>query len=165
MIPCMYPRSLAVIAAASLAPAASAFGAPMPDHQVRPGQGAGGVRLGMSEAQVIKVLGRPQHRRATRTELGAFVDLAWPGIRVRRWDGAGGRVIHIDVTDRGIRMPNGIGVGSTAAAVRAQLPGAESGSGPHECTLGEPLPGNTVTTIRFGTAGRVTQVSVGRVVG
>lgn len=164
MIPRMYPRSLAVIAAASLAPAASAFGAPMPDHQVRPGQGAGGVRLGMSEAQVIKVLGRPERRNTTRTDVGAFVDLAWPGIRVRRWDGAGGRVMHIDVTDRGIRMPNGIGVGSTAAAVRAQLPGAACESDPRVCRLGEAVPGNTITTLRFGTAGRVDQLSVGRVV-
>lgn len=160
----MYPRSLAVIAAASLAPAASAFGAPMPDHQVRPGEGAGGVRLGMSEAQVIKVLGRPQQRRTMRTEVGAFVELAWPGIRVRRWEGPGGRVIHIHVTDRGIRMAGGIGVGSTAADVRAGLPGAVCGSDPPVCTLGEVAPGNTVTTLRFGAAGRVTEVSVQRVV-
>lgn len=164
MIPRMYPRSLAVIAAASLAPAASAFGAPMPDHRVRPGEGAGGVRLGMSEAQVIKVLGRPQRRHALRTAQGAFVDLSWPGIRVRRWEGAGGRVIHVEVTDRGIRMPNGIGVGSTAADVRAGLPTAACASGAAECTLGEPLPGNTVTTLRMGAAGRVTHVSVQRVV-
>ena len=160
----MEPRNLAVIAASSLAPGTAAFGVPMPDHQVRHGQGAGGVRLGMSEAQVVKVLGRPAVRRSARTELGTFVDLTWPGIQVRRWEGAGGRVVTITVTDRGIRMANGIGVGSTVAAVRARLPRARCGSDPLLCTLGDPQPSNTVTTLRFGTAGRVTELSVTRMV-
>ncbi len=133
----MASHRLAVIAAASLAPAEGAFGACMPDHRVRPGEGAGGVRLGMSEAQVVKVLGRPDQRRATGDGQAGVIDLTWPGIRVRRWAGPGGRVIDIAITDRGIRMPNGIGVGSTADAVRAKLPRARTGTDPCLCTLGD----------------------------
>jgi hypothetical protein len=160
----MSSRALALIAVASLAPAAAALGVPNPDHRLRNGIGAGGVRLGMSEGQVLQVLGRPDDRRAMRTELGAFVDLSWPGLTVRRWDGAGGRVVNIAVTDRGIRMANGIGVGSSLARVRSAFPKASCDTSPLVCTIGNPVPGNTVTTLRFSRTGRVSEVSVGRVI-
>jgi hypothetical protein len=32
------------------------------------------------------------------------------------------------------------------------------------CTIGNPVPGNTVTTLRFSRTGRVSEVSVGRVI-
>lgn len=162
--PRMTTRGLALIAAASLAPAAGAMATPFPDHLIRPGVGAGGVRLGMSEGQVLKVLGQPDKRVPRQTELGAFIDLAWPGITVSRWDGAGGRVVNIAITDRGIRMRNGVGVGSTRTAVTKALPGADCDESPRLCMVGEAIPGNTVTTIRFGRTNRVTEVSVGRVI-
>ena len=164
MIRRMTTRGLALIAAASLAPAAGAIGTPLPDHLIRPGVGAGGVRLGMSEGQVLKVLGQPDKRVPRSTELGAFIDLAWPGITVSRWDGAGGRVVDIAITDRGIRTRSGIGVGSTRSAVRQAFPGADCEESPLLCVIGEPVPGNTVTTVRFGRTKRVTEVSVGRVI-
>jgi len=164
MISCMTTRGLAIIAAASLAPAAGAIGTPLPDHLIRPGVGAGGVRLGMSEGQVLKVLGQPAKRVPRTTELGAFIDLSWPGLTVRRWDGPGGRVVNIEVTDRGIRMRNDIGVGSTRAAVRTAFPKGNCDESPRLCMIGKALPGNTVTTIRFGRTSRVTEVSVGRVI-
>lgn len=160
----MSSRALALIAAASLAPASAALGALTPDHRVQPGVGAGGVRLGMSEGQVLRVLGRPDSRRKARTELGAFVDLRWPGISVRRWDGAGGRVVSIAVTDRGIRTIEGVGVGSPLSRVRSAFPAAACEASPTVCTVGDPLPGNTVTTFRFTSSGRVSEVSVGRVI-
>lgn len=162
--PRMTTRGLALIAAASLAPAAGAIGSPLPDHLIRPGVAAGGVRLGMSEGQVLKVLGQPDARVPRRNELGAFIDLSWPGISVRRWDGAGGRVVNIAITDRGIRTRGGIGVGSPRTAVRKAFPAAHCDESPRLCTIGEAVPGNTVTTIRFGRTGRVTEVSVGRVI-
>lgn len=164
MIRRMTTRGLALIAAASLAPAAGAIGTPLPDHLIRPGVGAGGVRLGMSEGQVLKVLGQPDKRVPRSTELGAFIELAWPGITVSRWDGAGGRVVDIAITDRGIRTRSGIGVGSTRSAVQQAFPGADCEESPLLCIIGEPVPGNTVTTIRFGRTKRVTEVSVGRVI-
>ncbi len=156
-------RSRALLAMASLAPAA-ALGAPTPDHGFVPGVGAGGVRLGMSEGEVLKVLGRPAARRRVRTDLGSFVEMTWPGISVRRWDGAGGRVIGIAVTDRGIRMANGIGVGSCLARVRSAFPRAACEPSPAVCVLGDPVPGNTVTTLRFGRSRCVTEVGVDRVI-
>lgn len=160
----MSSRALALIAVASLAPAAAALGALTPDHRVRPGVGAGGVRLGMTEGQVLRVLGKPDARVLARTDLGSFIDLTWPGIEVRRWDGAGGRVVNIAITDRGIRMDNGIGVGSPLARVRTAFPKAECETADRMCMLGDPVPGNTVTTMRFSRSGRVSELSVGRVI-
>ena len=73
------------------------------------------------------------------------------------------RSIDIAVTDRGIRMDNGIGVGSSRTRVRTAFPKADCPSA-RLCRIGNPVPGNTVTTIRFTTAGRVSEISVGRVI-
>jgi hypothetical protein len=164
MIRAMDPHGHAFIAAASLAPGAGAAGMPFPDHLIRPGIGAGGVRLGMSEGQVLRVLGRPDHRIATRDDLGAFVRLTWAGIGVIRWDGPGGRVIEITVTDRGIRMANGVGVGTPLLQARRALYPATFGSAPTVCTIGEVVPGGAITTLRFNGWGSATEVTVGRVI-
>jgi hypothetical protein len=164
-MPGMERHGLALIAAASLAPAAGAAGTPCADHAIRPGVGAGGVRLGMSEGQVLRVLGRPEHRRATTSDVGRFITLTWPGISVRRWDGAGGRVIEIRVTDRGIRLANGVGVGSPLSRVRRAFPRASCAVSSVVCMIGGAEPGETViTTLRFGPRGCVREVSVGRVI-
>lgn len=164
----MDPHGLALIAAASLAPSAGATGVPTPDHLIRPGVGAGGVRLGMSEGQVLRVLGRPDDRVATRDDRGAVVRLRWAGISVLRWDGPGGRVIEIGVTDRGIRMPNGVGVGTPLTRLRRDLPedarGPQPGSASGVATIGEPVPGGTITTLRFDARGRTAEVRVSRVI-
>jgi len=164
----MDPHGLALIAAASLAPSAGATGVPSPDHLIRPGVGAGGVRLGMSEGQVLRVLGRPDDRVAARDARGAVVRLRWAGIAVMRWDGPGGRVIEVCITDRGIRMPNGIGVGTPLAHVRRDLPRAACASAPGStswvATIGETVPGGTITTLRFDARGRTTEVRVSRII-
>lgn len=159
----MTPRGLARIAAASLAPAAGAVRPPLPDHRIRPGIGAGGVRLGMSEGQVLMVLGQPDARHPRSTGDGAVIDLAWPGITVRRWDGPGGRVLQVEITDRGIRLDNGIGVGSTRSAIRAAFPGSRCDGARSLCTVDEDVPDGSVLTIRLGQADRVTGISVARV--
>ncbi len=160
----MDPHGLALIAAASLAPSAGAAGVPSPDHLIRPGVGAGGVRLGMSEGQVLRVLGRPDDRVAARDARGAVVRLRWAGISVERWDGPGGRVIGICITDRGIRMPNGIGVGTPLDRLRRELPHAACGSPPAVATIGDPVQGGSITALHFDARGRTTEVHVSRVI-
>jgi hypothetical protein len=164
MISRMDPHGLALIAAASLAPSAGGTGVPSPDHMIRPGIGAGGVRLGMSEGQVLRALGRPDTRVTSRDGGGSTVRLSWAGIAVLRWDGPGGRVIDICVTDRGIRMANGVGVGTSLARVRRALPGATCDSSPAVCTIGARVPGGSITTLRFGPRGSAIEVRVSRVI-
>ena len=120
--------------------------------------------LSPAAADLLRVLGKPDSRRKASTELGTFIDLRWPGISVRRWDGAGGRVVNIAVTDRGIRTDNGIGVGTPLSRVRSAYPKATCEASPVLCMIGDPVPGNTVTTFRFTSSGRVSEVSVGRVI-
>lgn len=164
MIVGMDRHALAMIAAASLAPSTGPRGAPSPDHVIRPGIGAGGVCLGMSEGQALRVLGPPDVRIAIDDDDDAAVRLTWAGISILRWDGPGGRVNDISVTDRGIRMVNGVGVGTPLARVRRAFPRAALTSSPLLCVLGEMVPGGAITTLRFSGDGRVSEVGVGRII-
>lgn len=155
----MSSRALALIAAASLAPAAAALGALTPDHRLRPGIGAGGVRLGMTEGQVLRVLGAPD----TRVEHDGVILISWPGITAHVLAGPGGRVIEVAVTDRGIRTAEGIGVGSTVAQVKATVRDPECEPDRIIRMADDALPGDRVTTFRLASNRTVTAVAVGRI--
>lgn len=162
MIGRMTPHGLAPIAAASLAPGETAFGPAMPDHRVHPGVGAGGVRLGMSEGQVLRVLGRPDDRHVVQGATGRLVRLLWTGIAVTRWAGAGGRVVGIAITDRGIRLEDGTGVGTPRALVRRRFPQAVAEPSCDALTVPGDGRGGAVTALAFGPGGRVTELRIGR---
>jgi len=162
MIAGMTPHGLAPIAAASLAPGETAFGPAMPDHRVHPGVGAGGVRLGMSEGQVLRVLGRPDDRHVVQGATGRLVLLLWTGIAVTRWAGAGGRVVDIAITDRGIRMKDGTGVGTPRALVQRRFPQAIAEPSSHALTLRDDGEGGAVTALAFGPGERVAELRIGR---
>ena len=158
----MTPYGLAPIAAASLAPGETAFGPSMPDHRVHPGAGAGGVRLGMSEGQVLRVLGRPDDRREVQGATGRLVHLLWTGIAVTRWAGAGGRVVGIAITDRGIRLEDGTGVGTPRMHLRRRFPRALADPSCGALTITGDGAGTPVTTLAFGPGGRVAELRIGR---
>ena len=158
----MTPNGLAPIAAASLAPGETAFGPAMPDHRVHPGVGAGGVRLGMSEGQVLRVLGRPDERHMVQGATGRLVHLLWTGIAVTRWAGAGGRVVGIAITDRGIRLEDGTGVGTPRMQVRRRFPRALTDPSCDALTIAGDGAGTPITTLAFGPGGRVAELRIGR---
>lgn len=161
----MNARRIALtVAAALVIPGATAL-AMIPENLViRPGRGAAGVRLGMTQAKVVALRGTPMRTTTVRTGLGTFVELTYPGMVVRRWTGANGRVVNVDVTSRRIRTWYDVGVGSTIAQVKAGFPKVTCETTPVICMLGKLLPGHVVTTFRFGTRRTVTSVSVGRVI-
>ena len=157
----MTPHGLAPIAAASLAPGETAFGPAMPDHRVHPGVGAGGVRLGMSEGQVLRVLGRPDDRRVVQGATGRLVRLRWTGIAVTRWAEPGGRVVGIAITDRGIRLKDGTGVGTPRTMVLRRFPQAIAGPSRDALTVPGDEAGGAVTALAFGPGGHVAELRIG----
>lgn len=160
MEPNVQSRGIAVIADRAAVPCGP--GVPgSPDHLIRPGIGAGGVRIGMTEGQALKVLGAPDER----TEHDGLVLLAWAGIAVRAIAGPGGRVIEVLVTDRGIRTTEGIGVGSTVAEVKATVRNPECEPGRIIRLADDALPGDRVTTFRLAVNRTVTSIEVGRILG
>ena len=132
-----------------------------PDHLIRPGIGAGGVRIGMTEGQTLRVLGAPE----SREDHDGIIEIIWPGIAVRAIAGPGGRVIEVLVTDRGIRTAEGIGVGSTVAEVKATVDHPEGEPGHIIRLASDALPGDRVTTFQLGHTRMVTAIEVGRILG
>jgi hypothetical protein len=102
----------ALVLLAALAPAPSA------GARIVPGQSIGGVRLGMTEAQVRKVLGTPLGVEQRRGRFGArrlalhFGYAAYDVELEARRSGAL-RVVEIATGLRSERLPNGIAVGAT----------------------------------------------------
>jgi len=154
------PRGIAVIAPRKDIPRGPGIPG-SPDHLIRPGIGAGGVRIGMTEGQSLRVLGAP----AAREECDGVVTITWPGIAVRTHAGPGGRVVSVRVTDRGIRTREGIGVGSTITEVRATVRRNECAPRQLARLADEALPGDRLTTFRMGANRTVTAVEVGRILG
>lgn len=160
MEPYVYPREVAILASRTALPRGPGI-AGSPDHLIRPGVGAGGVRIGMSEGQALRVLGAPD----ARDEQDGLVRIAWAGIEVLLIAGPGGRVIEVRVTDRGIRTAEGVGVGSTVPEVKATTDAPECEPGRIIRMTGDALPGDRVTTFRLGERRTVVSVEVGRILG
>ena len=118
---------LAVVTAVVVA-VAPASAAPERDTLLRPGVGAGKLRLGMTFAQVKAAIGKPDRGRRVRPYRnpipGAYFEYEW-GVEVA-WKvgvygrGDSGRVVVIE-TPRRERTADGVGVGSTEAALKRAL--------------------------------------------
>ncbi|MEZ5099066.1 MAG: hypothetical protein R3C15_04560 [Thermoleophilia bacterium] len=127
-----------------------------------PGAAIAGVRLGMPEARVRAVLGEPTREIRDTTELGDYVELRYPGLRIFLLPRVG--VSSVATTRRAERTRSGVGVGSTVAAVRAGIPGiaCQVSGGVGLCRVGGVRRGARGTDLSIR-RGRVTEVSVYRV--
>lgn len=119
--------SALIVVAASILAAGTADATPSRDALLRPGIGIGGIRLGMTFAQVRRVLGRPDAvlRQRPYGFGGRYTEYAWNGSDwIVAVTGRGDRARVVSVTTalrRDRTRIRKVGVGSTEQAVRRGL--------------------------------------------
>lgn len=134
------------------------------------GKGIGAVRIGASEKAVRKALGTPDARFVRKDEIqGTVLRLRFGLLRATLGPGsaASARVQFVSTTASKERTSRGIGVGSTVSAVRQKVSGVRCRNIPQRrklCSVGNERPGTIVTDFRISSSGKVTEVSVGRVI-
>lgn len=146
----------AAVAALALPVAASA--------QIQVDKGIAGARIGNTVAQVHAALGVPASVHNGSNDFGRFREETYAGGLVVDYQGARA-VSSVTTTGLGDRTAKGIGIGSTEAAVRANVPGVrcETTSGSRSCHTHTFTAGRRVTDF-FIKRGKVTRVSLGVVI-
>jgi hypothetical protein len=127
-------------------------------------KGIGGVTLGMSKTKVRAKLGAPIRTRTGKNEFGTYAVFVYLRVRVTFQGGAAATAVQ--TTSKQERTSNGVGVGSTTAAVKSRIAGVKcelSAPGSGHCFVGNFNPGRRVTDF-FIAKGRVTRVVVGFVI-
>ena len=152
-------RAVFVAAACGLALvfAATATSAIVPQRSI------GGVALGMSQAQVRSVLGKPTRVKRGHNDFGSYTLFFYRGYQVNFQGNTA--VTQVETYVAMERTAKGAGVGSTRLQLRRALPGIIC-EGPLRtgfCHIGRYLPGKKVTDFFFRN-GRVWRVGVGIVI-
>ena len=132
-----------------------------------PQRGMLGVQLGDTVREVRAKLGAPDGIRFVRSEIIGRQRIYHYGRTTIAFNGDRRRAKVIDMTTRSRRerLANGIGVGSTKREVMRKVKGVRCPVDEmFHCYVGRLLPGRRVTDFRIGDRGRVTHVSVGRVI-
>lgn len=133
-----------------------------------PQKGMKGVRLGMTVEQVRDELGAPSRSAVVRHEIIGKVRELRYGLTVMTFGGTNdnAELNAISTTSTTERLANGIGVGSTRAAVARKVKGVrcEVVSGFDHCSIGAFRAGRTVTDFHISKKGRVKRIVVGIVI-
>lgn len=124
-------------------------------------KGIAGVRLTMTKAQVRANLGTPRRIRNGRNDFGPYSVFVYSRVQVTFQ--SGNKATAVETRSPLERTATGIGVGSTASAVRRKVRKVKcelvNGNRGH-CFVGSFTPGARVTDF-FVSKGRVTRVVVG----
>ncbi len=143
--------ALAIAALTAAAPAGAA---------IVPGKSIAGVKLGMTQAQVIVVLGAPSHTTHGTNEFGSFTVFEYRRLRVTFQGDV--TATAVKTTRKGELTPHGVHVGSTRAQLKAGVTKLHCIT-PRLCQKGKSNPGARVTVFRLFN-GKVTSILVGFVI-
>ncbi len=127
-----------------------------------------GIQLGMDPERVHELLDDKPDTTSTQAHpiVERTTTMTWGGLRVV-YDGvkAGARVISVSTTSRLDRTIRGVGVGSSEATVRKRVPGVacRTAYGYRRCSIGKAIAGEAVTDFSISRKGRVSRISLSRV--
>jgi hypothetical protein len=127
-----------------------------------------GITLGMTPAEVRDALGAPTASAVTPNPIIGKVRIwRFPGLRIMfDGDGRGRTVLSVTSTSRGDRTAAGVGVGSREADVQRFVRGVRCATryGYRSCTVGGGKPGGITTDFSVSGTGKVSRVTLSRVV-
>jgi len=147
----------------ALAAAVAALAGSTAGAAIVPQQGVGGIKIGMTQAKVRSVLGKPTSVKRGSNDFGKYTIFRYAGLRA---DFQGNTSLtSVSTTRRSERTAAGIGVGSTEAQVKAKIKGVKcvTDSGFRHCYLGKFRAGRRVTDLAIK-RGKVSRVNVGVVI-
>ena len=126
-----------------------------------------GIELGMTVAQVRELRGSPDRFRTVRNDFAGRVREWSYGLTTVTFDGTASdaKVMAVQTRSRTERTADGVGVGSRRATVRREVPNVRclvEFSYDH-CFTGRWRAGEVVTDFAINRRGRVSRVTLGRI--
>lgn len=148
------------IAATLLLPAAAGA-------EIVPQESIAGVQIGMSQAEVREVLGAPKKTKKVVNEIAGDLRQWSYGQTSVTFDSTekDAEVMTVTTRSRSEKTEDGIGVGSTKAAVRQKVAKAKCRTEKHydHCFVGSYTPGEVITDFSMS-GGKVSRVMIGLVI-
>lgn len=130
--------------------------------RIVPQRGIAGANLDMTQPEIRAKLGKPDKvRHPTSPIFGQYTTWFYGGTSVDMFSHGDGKVFNVSTISRSEKTASGVGVGSTAAAVKKGVKGARCDT--RHCWVGRFEGGRKVTDFALGKTGRVTRVTVGYV--
>jgi hypothetical protein len=130
--------------------------------RIVPQRGIHGANLDMTQAQVRAKLGKPDKVGHPSSPIfGQYTTWFYGGTSVDMFRNQDGKVFNVSTTSKSEKTSTGVGVGSTAAAVKKGVKGARCDQ--KHCWVGRFQGGRKVTDFALSTKGRVTRVTIGYV--
>jgi hypothetical protein len=130
--------------------------------RIVPQRGIAGANLDMTEAQIYAKLGKPDKTsHPTSPIFGKYTTWFYGGTSIDMFRNGDRKAFNLSTTSKSQKTASGVGVGSTAAAVKKGVKRVQCDA--KHCYVGRFEGGNKVTDFQLGSTGRVTRVTIGYV--
>ena len=130
--------------------------------RIVPQRGIGGANLDMTQTQVRAKLGKPDKARyPTSPIFGRYTTWFYGSTSVDMFRTQDRKVFNVSTTSKTEKTATGVGVGSTAGAVKKGVAGARCDQ--QHCWVGRFEGGRKVTDFQLAANGRVSRVTIGYV--